>query len=207
MGTKLANITSYIFHPGLMPTALLAALYFISPYIVGIDGFSIYAKLILLAFVFAYSFIFPSLFVFWLYKRKMVENYKLDKLGDRRLPYLFSVTSMGFITYFFYQKGSELYATSIILGFITLAIIVVALVSLKWQISAHAAGIGGVLGAFFMLRIKFDEASLNVPFVIALITAGIILSARLKLNAHTGMQVAVGFFVGLITSMIGALYI
>jgi membrane-associated phospholipid phosphatase len=207
VGTKLANLTSYIFHPGLMPTALLATLYFISPYIVGIDGYSLYAKLLLLSFVFAYSFIFPSIFVFWLLKRKMIASYKLDRLKDRRLPYLFSVTSMAFITYFFYDKGSELYATAIILGFTALAVVVVALISLKWQISAHAAGISTVLGTFLMLRIKFDEASLNIPFIMALFLVGIILSSRLKLNAHTGMQVAAGFFVGLITSMLGALYI
>ncbi len=190
-----------------MPTALLAVLYFISPYIIGIDGYSAYSKFLLLGFVFAYSFIFPSLFVFWLYKRKLVGNYKLEKLSDRRLPYLFSLTSLGFITYFFYQKGSELYATSIILGFITLAIVIVALFSLKWQISAHATGIAGVLGALFILRIRFDEIALNIPFIIALISTGLVISSRLKLNAHTGLQVTAGLFVGLITSMIGALFI
>jgi membrane-associated phospholipid phosphatase len=190
-----------------MPTALLGLLYFLAPYIVGIDGYSSSAKLLLLGFVFAYTFVFPSLLVFWLYKRKQIKSMHLNELSDRRLPYLFSIISSGFLTVFFYQKGSQLQPSAIIIGFITLVIIFIALISLKWKISAHAAGIGGALGALFMLNLLFDETSLYMPFIISLIIAGFIMTARLRLNAHNLAQVMAGIFLGLIISIIGSIFI
>ncbi len=190
-----------------MPTALLGLLYFLAPYIVGIDGYSSYAKLLLLGFVLAYTFIFPSLLVFWLYKRKQIKSMHLRDLSDRRLPYLFSIISSGFLTVFFYQKGSQLQPSAIIIGFITAVIILVAIISLKWQISAHSAGIGGVLGALFILNLRYDEPSLALPFMIILIISGLIMSARLRLNAHNPAQVIAGIFLGLIVSIIGSIFI
>ncbi|WP_341224355.1 hypothetical protein [uncultured Arcticibacterium sp.] len=190
-----------------MPTALLATLYFVCPYIIGIDGSSIKAKFILLAFVFAYTFFFPSLMVLWLYKRKSIESITLEKLSDRRFPFLFSIISSGFLSYFLYQKGPQLQGTAIVIGFIAVTIFIIALVSLKWQISAHAAGIGGLIGAFFMLKFKYDEMSLNTPFFLAIIVAGLVLSSRLKLNAHTLLQVIAGLLVGIIVSSIGSIFI
>lgn len=190
-----------------MPTALLATLYFVCPYIIGIDGSSAKAKLMLLAFVFAYTFFFPSLLVLWLSKRKSIESIKLEKLSDRRLPYLFSIISSGFLSYFLYQKGPQLQGTAIVIGFIAITIVIIALISLKWQISAHAAGIGGLIGAFFMLKFRFDEMSLDIPFFLALLAAGLILSSRLKLNAHTLAQVIAGLLVGVIVSTFGSIFI
>jgi membrane-associated phospholipid phosphatase len=190
-----------------MPTALLAIFYFLAPYIVGIDGYVTFAKLLLLGFVFAYTFLFPSLLVFWLYKRKHIESMKLEKLKDRRLPYLFSIISSGFLTIFFYQRGSQLQPSAIVIGFITVVIVFVAIISLKWQISAHAAGISGILGALFMLKVRFDETALIWPFFIVLIISGLVLWARLKLNSHSLSQVIAGFLLGLIISISGSLFI
>lgn len=190
-----------------MPTALLATLYFVCPYIIGLDGSSTRAKFIILAFVFAYTFFFPSLMVLWLYKRKSIESINLEKLSDRRFPYLFSIISSGFLSYFLYQKGPQLQGTAVVIGFITVTLIILAIVSLKWQISAHAAGVGGLIGAFFMLKFKYDEMSLNTPFFLAIIVAGLVLSSRLKLNAHTLLQVIAGLLVGIIVSSFGSLFI
>ena len=190
-----------------MPTALLAVLYFIAPYIVGIDGYNTYAKLLLLGFVFAYTFLFPSLLVFWLYRKKHIKSMHLRSLSDRRIPYLFSIISSGFLSVFFYQKGSQLQPSAFIIGFITIIIILVAIISFKWQISAHSAGIGGVLGALFLLKIRYDEPSLFFPIMMTLLIAGLVLTARLKLNAHTMAQVAAGFFLGLTVSIFGTIFI
>lgn len=190
-----------------MPTILLAILYFIAPYIIGIDGYSTTGKLLLMGFVLAYTFIFPGLLVLWLYKRKIVGSLHLQNLSERRLPYLFAIISSGFLAYFFYQKGAQLQGSAIIIGFITLVIVLVALISFKWQISAHSAGIGGILGALFMLRVRFDEDALSLPFIVAIIVAGLVISARLKLNAHSAAQVLSGLVLGILIGVMGSLFI
>ena len=207
MSKSLANFISYILHPGLMPTYLLATLYFFAPYTVTIEGYSVFSRLLLLLFVFLYSFLFPTLIIWWLYKRGTIGSMKLENLADRRLPYLITITSLGFLTYFFYTKSILLKPTSVVLAFVLVTLIFVALVSLKWQISAHSAAIGGVLGALFILKFRFDENALYWPFFCALFLAGLIGSARLKLNAHTPLQVIAGLTIGLIIGIIGSLYI
>jgi membrane-associated phospholipid phosphatase len=207
LSKTLANFISYSFHPGLMPTYLLAVLYFISPYILAVDGYTAQAKLLLLLFIFIYSFLFPTLIIFWLYKRRKITDMKLGSLKERRLPYLITITSLGFLSYFFYTKSVFLKPTSIILGIVLFTLISVAVISLKWQISAHSAAAGGVLGILFTLRVRFDEISLQWPFFAVLVLAGVIASSRLRLNAHTFGQITAGLLLGLIGGLIGALYI
>ena len=190
-----------------MPTYLLGTLYFVCPYLVSIEGHTFISKVLLLGFVFLYTFLFPSMMVFWLHKRNKIGSIKLENLSERRLPYLISIVSSGFLAYFFYEKSSFLKPTAVIVIFIMVVIALVALLSLKWQVSAHAAGIGGVLGTFFTLKFHYDEPRLAIPFFITLILAGVIGSARLKLNAHNLAQIFVGLSIGIIVSIVGTLFI
>ncbi|WP_304233800.1 hypothetical protein [Jiulongibacter sediminis] len=207
MSQKTAAYISYLFYPGLIPTYLLAVLYFVAPYLVSIEGYPTVAKLLLLFFVLLYTFIFPSLMVYWLYKRGQIKSLTMEEPKERRIPYLITVVSSGFLAYFFAQKSSMLLPSALIIGLITLVIALVAVINLKWKISAHSAAIGGVIGAFFTLRIHYDESLLNVPFFTALFIGGLVLSARLKLNAHTPLQIAAGFLLGLFISIFGVFYI
>ncbi len=207
MSKTLAGFISYVFHPGLMPTYLLSLLYFVSPYVLTIEGYTLSSRLLLLLFVFLYSFLFPSLVIYWLYKRGKIGSMHLEELSDRRIPYLVTIISLSFLTYFFYTKSVLLKPTAIILGFILMTLLYVAIVSLRWQISAHAAAAGGVLGALFMIAARFDESTLQWPLAITLCIAGLVASARLRLNAHTPGQILAGFTGGLFFGIIGSLYI
>ncbi|UBM60129.1 hypothetical protein LAG90_05675 [Marinilongibacter aquaticus] len=207
MSNKLANLISYLFFPGLMPTFLLASLYFLCPYILLVEAYSFWSRVILLLFVFLYTFLFPGLIVFWMHKNQKVKDLRLPDRKERFWPYLFSVIFSGFFAYFFYEKSILLRPSAILLGTIALTILMVLLINQFWKISAHATGIAGVLGTFFTLQFKYQESTLYIPFFIALIVAGLVLSARLKLNAHTPGQVGMGFIVGLVFSIFGSLLI
>jgi membrane-associated phospholipid phosphatase len=58
-----------------------------------------------------------------------------------------------------------------------------------------------------LLKIRYDEPSLFFPIMMTLLIAGLVLTARLKLNAHTMAQVAAGFFLGLTVSIFGTIFI
>ncbi|MGR3808913.1 hypothetical protein [Jiulongibacter sp. NS-SX5] len=207
MSSRAAKIISYLFFPGLLPTYLLAVLYFTVPYLVSIEAYGVQSRLLLLFFVLLYTFIFPAVMIFWLYKRGRIQSITLDEPKERRIPYLITAISSGFLAYFFAQKSSMLYPSALLIGMIVLVIVIVTLINFRWKISAHAAGIGGVLGAFFMLKVRYDESLLTYPFYAALIIAGLVLSARLKLNAHSPLQLIAGLATGLVVSVIGSLYI
>ena len=78
-----------------------------------------------------------------------------------------------------------------------LCILISTLINLKYKISAHMVGLGGVLGVLISVSwlIKFDMT----PYYIAtIIVAGFVAFARLILNEHKPAQLYLGFFLGLI---------
>ena len=80
-------------------------------------------------------------------------------------------------------------------------ILFVALISFWWQISAHAAGVGGVVGAMAGVMVKFGETALFMPLLFSMILAGYVIGARLQLNAHTPKQVWSGLLLGVLISL------
>lgn len=207
MTKRLATFLTYLFFPGLVPSYLLGLLLLSTPYIVALSEVDIKYRWYLLGFIAAYTFVFPSLFTLFLYRKGKIESLSLEKLSDRKLPYLSGVVLIFFLAFTFYSKSGELFSVAVILSFIGITISAVALISLWWQISAHAAGMGGLVGAIGTLMLIYDEPFLRIPFFVLLIAAGAVISARLKLGAHTQSQVYTGFFLGLIISIVGSFFV
>jgi membrane-associated phospholipid phosphatase len=207
LSNRIATVLSYLFFPGLIPVYLTGLLFGITPYIAGLGEIHIYYRLMILGFIALYSFIFPALFTYWLYKRNVIRNLELTYLSDRKLPYASAVIFLLFLAYTFYYKSPELIPTSIILFSIALVVLIIGLISLFWQVSAHAAGMGGLVGSIGSLMLIYDEPLLKIPFFIILFLAGLVISARLKLGAHTPAQTYVGFGIGWLVSSIGSFFV
>ena len=78
-----------------------------------------------------------------------------------------------------------------------LTVLVIALINLKWKISAHMAGIGGLIGLVYQIHVQ-DLSAFDLFWVLCLIIilAGVLGSARLALNRHNTLQVMAGVVVG-----------
>jgi len=76
-----------------------------------------------------------------------------------------------------------------------LCILMAALINLRWQISTHMMGIGGLIGALLAICF-FMQLPILTAICICFIVAGAIGFARLAIQAHTPSQVYIGFFVG-----------
>lgn len=152
------------------------------------------------------TFVVPAMGIYYLYRAGYVKSLHLEDLPDRKLPYFLTAFFYAFATYFFsYQLAplSEIApAIGVVLGSITVSIALVGLISLRWKISAHATGIGGVVGALLGIAVKFSENNLFYPFLIFLVLGGMLVSARLQLNAHTPAQVGAGVLLGISVSII-----
>ncbi len=193
-----------------MPTFLFGMIFYFSPESIGIDIISLKTRLILLSFIMVCTFVLPSLTIFYLYKAGMVESLELKTLPERRLPYYATALIYAFFSYFFAKKLQPLSEISPgiawILGSITLTILLVALISQKWQISAHGTGVGGLIGALAGIMIKTGSPQLQLPLMAAILMAGWVISARLHLNAHTPPQAYSGLGLGLVVSISAVLY-
>ncbi len=175
-----------------------------APNRLNVDSLSASARLNLLFLIALLTFILPALLIFYLHRLGYVKSLKMETLPDRRLPYAGSAVVYGMAAYLLRYKfgGLSEVAPEIgtTLGGIALSIATVAAISLRWQISAHTVGIGGVVGAALALLIKYADLQLMYPALGLLILSGYLAGARLQLNAHTPAQIYAGFALGIFVS-------
>ncbi|UHG92978.1 phosphatase PAP2 family protein [Spirosoma oryzicola] len=194
-----------------MPTLLFGILLYLTPSVLGVDAFSGTLRISLLVLIFIGTFAVPALLIYYLFRSGYVRTLQLDTLSDRRLPYFltaFVYTGVTFLFAFRMQLLSSIApGIAILLGSITVSILLVGLISLYWQISAHSVGISGVVGAIAGIIVKSSQTDLVLVLLILIMLAGMIASARLQLNAHTPDQVGAGFALGLSISVLTVLFV
>jgi len=75
-------------------------------------------------------------------------------------------------------------------------ILVGSIITLFYKVSMHSLGIMGMLGILLPLNKVAENNSLLMPSIIVLIIGGLVMSARLQLNAHSPREVLTGSITG-----------
>lgn len=150
--------------------------------------------------IFVFSFLFPVINIYILYKLRRIPSITLSNQKDRTYPYL--VTALFYFGLFYLMYDINIWSVikfSVLISGIV--ILLTALINLKYKISAHMVGIGGLLGALISISsiIRFDMTAF---YVLVILLAGIIGFSRLKLNEHKPSQVYAGFALGLLTQVV-----
>lgn len=204
LNTRIATFLSVVFHPLIITTYLFGILFLITPELAGVSALELPGLGSLLLLIFLNTFVAPTVIIYYFYRLGIISTLHVDSLAERRLPYLASIIVYAIATYLFgwkLQPIAELAPQiAILLGSVTVSLIIVALISLFWKISAHATGMGGAIGILTCLIIRFEEQLLLTPLLIVILISGILLSARLYLNAHTPAQILAGLGCGLLVS-------
>lgn len=188
-----------------MPTFVFGVLLFQTPAVLGVDVFSPTLRGSLLVLIFVGTFAVPALLIYYLFRSGYVQTLHLTTLADRRLPFFLTAGVYVLLTLLFAYR-MELISTiapeiAVLLGSIALSILLVGIVSLYWQISAHSVGISGVVGILAGVLLKFSQTDLFIPLLLGVLLTGLVGSARLKLNAHTPAQIGAGVVLGLGVSL------
>ena len=192
MEKNIARLVSYLFHPLLIPTYLIIILillpegdYFAMP---------LRSSLLLMAFIFLSTFIFPVLLTLILNNFKVISDFEMSKQRDRVFPLV--MMSLIFYAVFYLLKQGP-FSNVFILFMLgsTLLLLISLLINYIWKISLHMIAQGGLFGALLGIAIRFGiEMQLELYLVIFL--GGIVGFARLKLNNHTPAEVYGGFIIG-----------
>lgn len=157
-------------------------------------------KLFLLITIFVFSFFFPMLNIFILFKIKKINALTLSIQKDRTLPYI--ISSLFYFSLFYFLSETPIWKSIklFILGG-GIAILLTALINLKFKISAHMVGIGGILGLLISISyiIQFD---FTFFYILIIIISGIIGSSRLILMAHKPVEIYSGFLLGLVIQIL-----
>jgi len=196
--TRFAKIITLLFHPLLMPILALYLIFNTNTYLThSVPGPT---KNVIYIIVLIFTFLLPAINAFFLKKNGVIENLQMDTLRERKIPFLLAVIYYFLGYYCLRQMPLPPVIYLVVLGAL-LSVIVAFVVSLKWKISIHMIGIGGVSGAILAVSHRFME-DMNVIIMLLVICAGLVGFARLHLGAHKPAQVYSGFFVGVACELI-----
>lgn len=138
----------------------------------------------------------PMVLVLLLKRMGMIEDVGLNGRKERFLPYVITFLCFGATAWFMAAKGAPLWLSLFFAGG-ALATLICTVVNFWWKISAHAAGIAGVVA--LLIRIEKDgsaEPELFFWLILVIILTGLLGSARVWLGRHTVWQVLAGYAVG-----------
>ena len=194
--SRLLKSISYIFHPLLMPFLGVVFYFSKSPRFIPLP--IIKAKLFAIALL---TIFLPILLFFLLKNLRKVNTIYLSTAKERIIPLIINCV----IIYFIIQRVLpsneiiELYFFFIGILLSTLSCLMLAL--LNFKASIHMIASAGVLQFFLALSIHFN-ININGTIAIFFIVLGAIATSRLHLNAHTNIELVIGFFIGLIPQLI-----
>lgn len=193
----LARIVSIVLHPLFMTTygVCLLFLYTDFRFIFGEQFFRFIAP------VFFLSCVIPASSIYFLKRAGVVSDYDLKDKSQRFLPFIIALICYTLLFYYFFKVGLYIWFLATLAAPVFL-LIIGTVVTPFWKISAHALGIGGLIGS--TMSICYNVKSLNpyILFIILFILAGCLGVSRLMLKRHTPAQVYVGFITGFAVSYI-----
>jgi hypothetical protein len=193
MEKRLAQIISVVFHPLLIPTYGLLLLLSINTYFSFQLVFK--AKLILTLMIFSSTVLIP-LILFTIFLRKgMISDFYMKTKEERQYPYL-SLTLIYFLLYILFSRTELHPVFSFFLLSTTIIALTVFFVNLRWKVSAHTAGMGGLMALMIGLSYKL-QTDLNLVIGILIFSSGLVGFARLKSDAHKPTEVYSGYLIGI----------
>ena len=187
----IAKVFSGLLHPLFMPFYLAMAFLYFSPFktLAPINVRMSYLAIISITFV-----INPVLILFLFKSIGQIKSINLHSHKERLKPMLAILLSY-FVGVYFLQKLAAPAMLLILLRGICFAILIIALISIYWKISAHATGIGGALAVIMLMGVAY-RVDLSTGAIAVALLAGCLGWSRLQLNHHDLKQVLYGFLVG-----------
>ncbi|MDJ1481265.1 phosphatase PAP2 family protein [Cytophagaceae bacterium YF14B1] len=192
---RAALVVSILLHPLLLPTYLFLLLFWMSPSMMGVSNDDIRYRILLLLIV--CTLLIPLLSTYMLYRLGSVKSLHMEDRQDRVFPFVSTTLFYMLTTYLFVKQLSALYLITLILGGTTFCLLVMTVISFFWKISVHSTSIAGIVGFLIGLYYHYAAVEYFYPLLLVIILAGVLMSARLYLNAHTPAQVLAGAAVGL----------
>ena len=196
-----ARVMSMVFTPFYLPIVGLLSLFFLSYLSLMPLGY----KLQVLTLVYFFTILLPTVLIH-LYRK--YNGWNLIELGHkerRMVPYVISILCYFFCVYIMDMLHIPHFMGTIVSAALAIQI-VCALINVCWKISTHTSAIGGVAGALFV----FGELFGFNPvwwLCLVMILAGLMGTSRMILRPHSLTQVVAGFWVGVICSVLGLLYL
>ena len=193
---RVARITFIVFTPFSIPFLAFLVLFLFSY----LRIMPILYKGIVLGIVYCFTILTPTITIFLFRKINGFARQELSERKKRYVPILLTIISYVFCLLMMRKLNIPWYMTGIIFVSLVISIICI-LVNLKWKLSEHMAGMGGIIGGLVSFSALFSYNPV-VWLCLFILIAGILGSARIVLGHHTLGEVLSGFVVGLVCSFL-----
>jgi membrane-associated phospholipid phosphatase len=175
-----------------MPTYAILILFNINSHYLNVLPFDY--KLILMGFVFVFTFILPAVSMFFMVKLKLVESIEMHSSKERPIP-LIIVSLFFYATYHIFRElPVDTIFTMFMLG-ATVLVLLSLLINYFHKISLHMMALGGLMATIIGFSFLIHQ-DIRIYLFLIIFISGITGTARLKLDAHTPSQVYTGFLLG-----------
>lgn len=185
----LSRFASAMLSPLLVPTyGVLIALWcsYLSAYDMGL-------RVTVLLVVGGITCVLPMFFITTLHHFKLITDKNLVDRKERLLPFIFALVCYVAAAFYLYTRvHAPMWMVMFCVGG-AFAVTISAVVNLWWKISAHMAGMAGIVALIYNMHVLVTEAfNLVWVLMVAVLLCGMLGSARIILGRHTLGQVLAG---------------
>jgi hypothetical protein len=153
------------------------------------------------AFIFGITFVLPALNVLVFRQVGLIASWKMGTKQERILPFIFnSIVYMLIAMLLIYRVHLSTNFAKLMLIIAVLAA-TGTLCTLFLKVSIHSLGWAGLVGIVLPLNSAIHGSL--VPTAVLIVISGLVMSARLKLNAHTPREVMIGGLAGFVIGIAG----
>lgn len=187
-----ALLLSVLLHPVFMPTITLWAMITLDP---GLAFFVPPDRRPTAIFMVALmSALFPLVSMQLLVRAGVITSLELHDRRERPVAYGITLIYFGATWYLMHRTPFHPSVAAMLIGAFV-ALLLTLLITLRWKISAHLVGIGGLIGALAAVNTIHHLGLLPVLAALILL-AGSLATARLLSSDHTQAQVIAGGALG-----------
>ncbi len=189
---KISQFISLVFHPLLLTTYLVLMLGLLFPPMLMLPHDKLWVFAVV---IFGITFFLPALNLLIFRQFNIISSLAMSNRKDRTTPFIFiAILYVMVAALFVYRIHLSINFTKIMI--ITSALVVVTcLVTFFYKVSVHSLAIWGAVGIILPIN-KTAGENLILATVALIVIAGLVMAARLQLNAHTPREILVGALTG-----------
>jgi len=200
-----ARIVSWVFHPLLLATYLFSLFTLFLP--AGMQPIKDDGQWKFVFLIFCVTCALPALNIFLFKALGTISSVVLQHRRERLVPFSFVTVLYILITWLLYAR-TRIGLNDNLLKFLLLIdalVLFATIITFFYKVSVHSMAIWGFIGILLPLNKISEEGMLFAPTIIVILLAGVVMAARLQLNAHTPREVMVGAIAGLLITFGGML--
>ncbi|MGN0237137.1 MAG: phosphatase PAP2 family protein [Lepagella sp.] len=188
----ISNFLSWLFVPLMMPVYGAIIAFTLSILSFNMPG----VRMLFIGLVAGINLLLPMSVIIILKRVGVLSDYGVNRRNERVLPYLMGIVCLIATAVLLYFKHAPLWFVAFYIGG-ALTGVIELLINLRWKISAHAAGVAGVVALLaYLVLYDFTLPSAFGWLVASVAIAGLVGAARILLGKHSVWQVLAGYAVG-----------